>query len=164
MKKEVRKNICIKVFFMAFIFPFIQSCTTDNNALTSENICMAIISGAGTAPSIPKLPEDRVVLIDSIIETNEIQEYVKTLKRLKKKVEPYTVGLGKEKMKEFRKNMRDEIYTKAYLKNMRAQIDIENELQDLNNCWGKIIVMSKTLNLSVEEQVALFAKTLHQTY
>ncbi len=63
-----------------------------------------------------------------------------------------------------RKNMRDEIYTKAYLKNMRAQIDIENELQDLNNCWGKIIVMSKTLNLSVEEQVALFAKTLHQTY
>ena len=70
MKKEVRKNICIKVFFMAFIFPFIQSCTTDNNALTSENICMAIISGAGTAPPIPKLPEDRVVLIDSIIETN----------------------------------------------------------------------------------------------
>ncbi|MCS2561173.1 hypothetical protein NXY46_07845 [Bacteroides ovatus] len=103
MKKEVRKNICIKVFFMAFIFPFIQSCTTDNNALTSENICMAIISGAGTAPPIPKLPEDRVVLIDSIIETNEIQEYVKTLKRLKKKVEPYTVGLGEEKMKEFRK-------------------------------------------------------------
>ena len=149
MKKEVRKNICIKVFFMAFIFPFIQSCTTDNNALTSENICMAIISGAGTAPPIPKLPEDRVVLIDSIIETNEIQEYVKTLKRLKKKVEPYTVGLGEEKMKEFRKNMRDEIYTKAYLKNMRAQIDIENELQDLNNCWGKIIVMKLRLKISL---------------
>lgn len=101
------------------------------------------------------ISDDRFLVLESIMKTREFKKYVKTLRRVDKKMKPYISNLDKKEVDNLRKNVADTDYVSVFMKKLESQTNIEKEERASKDALNKLLDIMKEKKLTVLEETLL---------
>ena len=102
------------------------------------------------------ISDDRLLVLESVMKTREFKNYVKSIKKLDKKMDPVISKLDKKVIEELKKNVQDADYISKFMANLESKVDVECENKELKKALNELGDLMAKKRFSVLERALIF--------
>lgn len=109
------------------------------------------------------ISDDRLLVLESVMKTREFKNYVKSVKKRDKKMDPVISELDKKVIEELKKNVQDADYVSKIMANLESKVDIEYENMEWEKALNKLENLMEKKDFNVFEKAIIFINARERT-